>query len=77
VRQARFMNDNLFGVAIPPSIMERMEGAPDERAEGRAICLELIEGLAAIDGVAGVHVMAPMQSAAAIAETIRATGLRG
>lgn len=76
VRQARYMNDNLFGVTIPPAIMERMEAASDERAEGRAICVELIEGLAGIEGVAGAHLMAPMQSARAIAETIRATGLR-
>ena len=27
VRQARFMNDNLFGVSIPPAIMARLEAA--------------------------------------------------
>ena len=76
VRQARFMNDNLFGVSIPPAIMARLEAAGDERAEGQAICVELMASLAAIDGVAGVHVMAPMQSARAIADTIKASGLR-
>lgn len=76
LRQARFMNDNLFGVSIPPAIMARLEAASDERAEGQAICVELMVSLAAIDGVAGVHVMAPMQSARAIADTIKASGLR-
>ncbi len=76
VRQARFMNDNLFGVSIPPPIMERMEAAGDERAEGRAICIELMAALSQIEGVAGVHIMAPMQSARAIADTIKASGLR-
>ena len=77
VRQARFMNDNLFGVSIPPAIMERMQSAGDERAEGRAICIELMAALGDIEGVAGVHIMAPMQSAQAIADTIKASGLRG
>jgi len=77
VRQARFMNDNLFGVSIPPAIMERMEAAGDERAEGRAICIELMAALSEIEGVAGVHIMAPMQSPRAIADTIKASGLRG
>jgi len=77
VRQARFMNDNLFGVSIPPAIMQRMEAAGDERAEGRAICIELMAALAEIKGVVGVHIMAPMQSARAIADTIKASGLKG
>jgi methylenetetrahydrofolate reductase (NADPH) len=74
--QARFMDENLFGVSIPAKIIDRLEQAEDQRAEGRAICAELIDGLKQIDGISGVHVMAPMQGAAAIAETIRLTGLR-
>jgi methylenetetrahydrofolate reductase (NADPH) len=70
------MNDGLFGVSIPPAVMERLEAAGDERAEGQAICIELMASLAAIDGVAGVHVMAPMQSARAVADIIKASGLR-
>ena len=76
LRQARYMNQNLFGVTIPDHIMARLENATDERAEGRAICVELIHALSAIKGVAGVHIMAPMQNAAAIAATIKDTGLR-
>ncbi len=76
-KQARFMNDNLFGVSIPQNIIDRLEAAGDQKAEGRRICAELILGLKQIDGISGVHVMAPMQGARAIAESIALTGLRG
>ena len=76
VKQARFMDENLFGVTVPAHILERLEGADDQKAEGRAICVELIKGLKEIDGISGVHIMAPMQSATAIAETIEMTGLK-
>ncbi len=75
-KQARFMDENLFGVSIPAHIDERLDIAQDQKAEGRAICAELIQGLKQIDGIAGVHVMAPMQGAKAIAETISLTGFR-
>ncbi len=75
-KSAHWMNDNLFGVSVPDATLERMEAAEDEKAEGRAICVEAIQGLKQIDGVAGVHIMAPMQGAKAIAETILMTGLR-
>jgi len=75
-RQARYMHDNLFGVSIPDEVIERLDKAGDARAEGLAICAELISGLTTIEGVAGVHVMAPAQSSQAIAEAIRASGLR-
>lgn len=75
-RQARFMDSNLFGVSIPRHIIDRLEAATDQKAEGRAICAELIDGLQQIDGISGVHIMAPMQNAKAIAETIQLTGLR-
>jgi hypothetical protein len=43
---------------------------------GLAVCVELITGLKDIDGVVGVHIMAPAQSPERIAEVIRASGLR-
>jgi methylenetetrahydrofolate reductase (NADPH) len=76
VRQARYMRDNLFGVSIPDTIIARLEAARDERAEGLAICAELVAGLTSIEGVAGVHFMAPAQSPHALADAIRASGLR-
>ena len=41
-----------------------MEGAADPGREGIAICVELIEELSTIPGIAGVHIMAPGNDAA-------------
>jgi len=75
-KSARWMDENLFGVNVPAHLIDRMDNAADPKAEGRAICVEAIEGLRQIDGVAGVHIMAPQQGGAAIAKTIAMTGLR-
>ncbi len=60
-KAARWMNDNLFGVNIPDAMIARLEGAEDQRAEGRRICAELLQAFQEIDGVAGAHFMAPRQ----------------
>jgi methylenetetrahydrofolate reductase (NADPH) len=73
-KSARWMNDNLFGVHVPDRIIERLEGAADQKAEGRAICAELLQGMAEIEGCAGAHLMAPHQEAAC-AQVIRESGL--
>jgi methylenetetrahydrofolate reductase (NADPH) len=75
-RQARHMRDNLFGIAIPDAVIARLEDATDPKREGQAICAEIIAELRRVPGVAGVHIMAPMQTADAIAEAIRLAGLR-
>jgi methylenetetrahydrofolate reductase (NADPH) len=58
------MKENLFGTIIPDAYIERLEKAADPAAEGQRIAIELIEELAAIPGVAGVHIMAPANEAA-------------
>jgi len=73
-KSARWMNDNLFGVEVPEHIIARLEGAADQKAEGRAICAELLQGMAEIEGCAGAHLMAPHQEAAC-AQVIRESGL--
>jgi methylenetetrahydrofolate reductase (NADPH) len=70
-RQARLIRDRLFGVAVPDAVVERLDGAADARREGRAIAVELLRRLSKTPGVAGVHLMAPLGSGPAIAETIR------
>lgn len=62
-RSARWMREKLFGTLIPDSIVERLEKAADPRREGRRICVELLQALAETPGVAGAHVMAPMNFA--------------
>jgi methylenetetrahydrofolate reductase (NADPH) len=63
-RSARWMREKLFGSLIPDSIVERLERARDPKAEGNRICVEVLRELAEIPGVAGAHVMAPMNFAA-------------
>lgn len=77
VKQARWMNENLFGVSIPEPTIARIEGAADQKAEGRAICVELIQAFAEIPGIAGAHIMAPQQKADAIAAVAEAAAVRG
>jgi methylenetetrahydrofolate reductase (NADPH) len=73
-KSARWMDANLFGVSIPDSLIARLDGAADQAAEGRRICSELIEEIRTIPGVAGVHLMAPHQEAAA-AQVIEESGV--
>ncbi len=75
-KSARWMNQNLFGVHVPDAIIERLEGAEDQRAEGRAICAELLHGFSEIEGCAGAHLMAP-HGEAACAQVIEESGLLG
>ena len=73
-RSARWMRDNLWGVAFPDTLIQRLEDSPDPKQEGRRICIELIERMQQIDGIAGVHLMAPGQSAKAIATLLSELG---
>jgi methylenetetrahydrofolate reductase (NADPH) len=62
-RSARWMREKLFGTIIPDAIIERLEKAADPKAEGRKICVEVLRQLTEIPGIAGAHVMAPMNFA--------------
>lgn len=73
-KSARWMNEKLFGVHVPEALIARLEGAEDQRAEGRAICAELLQELRDIDGVSGAHLMAPRQEAS-IARVIEESGV--
>lgn len=55
---ARYMRDNVSGVAVPDSIIDRMAGAESAKEEGVKIILEIIEQLKEIPGVHGIHIMA-------------------
>ena len=76
-KSARWMQKHLFGTIIPEALVARLEQSGESAVEGERICVELIEELAAIPGVAGVHVMAPANDAAlprVIAEARRRLG---
>ncbi len=72
LRSANWMDENLFGVSIPKSVMQRLQDADDEAAEGHQICVELIERYKDMPGVAGVHIMAPAQKSQRIADVVDA-----
>lgn len=74
LRSARWMNDNLYGVAIPEKVIQRLEQADDEAAEGHQICVELINLYRDMPGIAGVHIMAPAQSTQRIVDVVDALG---
>jgi len=59
-RSARWMKEKLFGTRIPDAIVERLEKSAEPRREGRNICVEILRELAEIPGIAGAHIMAPM-----------------
>jgi len=75
-RSARWMREKLFGTIIPDAMVERLEKAGDAKAEGRRICVELLQELAEIPGVGGAHVMAP-QNFAEIPRVIEDSGVVG
>ena len=63
-KSARWMKQHLYGTIIPDAFIERLERAADPAAEGARIAVALIEELAQIPGIAGVHIMAPANEAA-------------
>ncbi len=52
-----YMKNNVAGMSIPDELIERMEAAEDPKAEGVNICLEMIEKVKQMEGVAGIHLM--------------------
>ena len=74
-RSARWMRENLWGTTIPDPLIERLEAADDEKAEGTRICAELIAAYSRIEGVAGVHLMAPL-GIDAIPAAVEESGVR-
>ncbi len=60
-KTARWMRSNVPGVHIPDDIIRRLEGAQNQKKEGKRICIDLIQQIREEEGVAGVHVMAYRQ----------------
>lgn len=58
LRMAEHMRDKVWGVEVPDELIQRMSNAADEAEEGKRICIEVIQQLRELDGVAGCHVMA-------------------
>jgi len=84
---ARFLNERVPGIEVPDHLLERMDAAVkgiDEndkdarkdawRAEGIKLCIEQVQEVREIEGVAGVHIMA-IEWEAAIQPIVEGAGL--
>ena len=60
VGAARYMKNKVPGMDVPGELVERMGSVPKEEQpeEGIKICIETIERLKKVEGVAGFHIMA-------------------
>ena len=60
IRALEHMRNEVPGMYIPDSVVQRLKGVPADRvpAEGIALCAEIIQQVREIPGVAGVHIMA-------------------
>jgi len=60
VGAARYMQKKVPGMDVPQAIVDRMAAVPKEQQpeEGVKICVEMIERLKKVEGVAGFHIMA-------------------
>lgn len=73
-RTARWMKNNVPGVHIPDSVIRRIEGAADQKAEGKRLCIDIINEVKEIKGVRGIHVMAYRQEEY-VAEIVHESGV--
>ena len=60
-KTARWLRSTIPGVHIPEEIIRRLEQADKPKTEGRRIAVELMQQLAEIEGISGIHVMAYRQ----------------
>ncbi|MBC6439739.1 MAG: methylenetetrahydrofolate reductase [Rhodospirillales bacterium] len=60
-RTAKWIRSNVPGVHIPDDVIKRLEGAEKQKAEGKQLCIDLIQQIREIEGVSGIHLMAYRQ----------------
>jgi len=73
-KTAKWIRTNVPGIHIPDSIIQRLEGAENQKLEGKKICIEMMQQIREIEGVAGVHVMAYRQESL-VAEVVEESGV--
>lgn len=80
-RALDFMRDQVPGVYVPDDVYRRLAGVPPDRtaAEGITLAAETVQQLAAIPGVAGVHLLVAgnEQAVPAILDQAGLTAARG
>lgn len=75
-KAAEWMRSHVPGLHVPDRIIERMAGAKDPVREGRNLCIELIQEIRSVAGVAGVHLMAYRQEDS-VPEIVERSGVLG
>lgn len=73
-KSAEWIRNNVPGVFIPDSIIDRLRGAENQKAEGLSLCVEMIQQIREVQGVDGVHIMAYRQEHA-VPEIVRRAGV--
>lgn len=73
-KTAKWIRSNVPGIHIPDSVIARLEGAKDQKAEGKRLCIDIINEVKDIPGVAGMHVMAYRQEEL-VAEIVSESGV--
>jgi len=73
-RSAEWIRSNVAGVHIPDAVIKRLKGAEDQAQEGTNICIDMVNELREIAGVAGVHIMAYRQEHR-VPEIVEKTGV--
>ena len=76
VGAAKYMKSRVPGMDVPDSIIERLQGVPKEQVskEGIKLCVDIINQVREIEGVAGIHIMA-IEWEEAVAEIVGAARL--
>lgn len=73
---ARYMQTKVPGMDVPEPIIERLKGVPKEdvKKEGIKVCVDIINQVREIPGVAGIHLMA-IEWEEVVHEIVEAVGL--
>jgi len=73
---ARYMQKKVPGMDVPEPIIERLKGVPKENVskEGIKVCVDIINQVREIPGVAGIHLMA-IEWEEVVHEIVEAAGL--
>ena len=75
-KSAEWIRKNVPGVHIPDAIIDRLKGAENQAEEGVNVCIDMVNQLAEIEGVHGVHIMAYRQEHK-VAEIVKRSGVLG
>ena len=75
-KAARWMRAHVPGIHIPDAVIDRLDRAARPAAEGTALCIELMQAIRDIPGVAGIHVMAYRREHL-VSDIVLRSGVRG